>query len=71
MNQLAKILIATGVIFILVGLFVSLVGKIPGVGKLPGDILIKKENSTFYFPITTCILISVILSFILFLWNQR
>ncbi len=46
-------------------------GKIPGAGKLPGDILIKKENFTFYFPLTTCLLASAILSLILFLWQRK
>ena len=71
MTQLARVLIATGIIFILAGVLMYAFGKIPGMGKLPGDIFIKKENFSFYFPLTTCILISLIISFILFLWNQR
>jgi uncharacterized protein HemY len=62
-----KILIFFGVILIFLGLIFSLVGKIPYLGKLPGDIYIKRENFTFYFPITTCILISIILSVIFYL----
>ena len=71
MNQLARLLIATGIILIAVGLIVYLTGKIPGMGKLPGDILIKRENFTFYFPLATCIIVSLIISLLLFLWNQR
>lgn len=71
MGDLGKILIFTGAILIVAGFFVLIVGKFPGVGKLPGDIFIKKENFTFYFPITTSLLISIVLSFLLFLWMRK
>jgi len=60
-----------GLILIVVGGVFLLAGKLPWIGKLPGDILIKKENFTFYFPITTCILASMILSLIFFLIFRR
>ncbi len=66
MAGIAKVLIIIGVALILSGLCLISVGKIPGVGKLPGDILIKKENFTFYIPIATCLLISLVLSFLHF-----
>jgi uncharacterized protein HemY len=62
-----KILIFFGAILIFLGLIFSFAGRIPYLGKLPGDIYIKKENFTFYFPITTCILVSIILSVIFYL----
>jgi uncharacterized protein HemY len=62
-----KILIFFGAILIFLGLIFSFAGKIPYFGKLPGDVYIKKENFTFYFPITTCILVSIILSVIFYL----
>ena len=71
MNDISKMLIFFGALLIFLGLIFSLAGKLPGFGKLPGDIFIKKDNFTFYFPLTTSILISVILSLILFLWNRR
>lgn len=71
MTDMAKTLIFIGVILVGVGLLLYFLGKIPGVGKLPGDILIKKENFSFYFPLTTCILLSIILSLIFFLWSRR
>lgn len=64
-EQLAKITIIMGVILIFFGGVFWLFGKIPFMGKLPGDILIKKENFTFWAPITTTILISLIISLIL------
>ena len=71
MNELAKILIITGVVFIVVGGALVVLGKIPGMGKLPGDIMIKKENFSFYFPVTTCIILSIILSIISWLWSRK
>ncbi len=71
MAELAKLLIFSGIILIIVGLVFLSVGKIPGLGKLPGDILIHKENFTFYFPITTSILLSIILSIIFWLVQRH
>jgi len=71
MTDLAKMLIFIGIIFLGLGIGVFLLGKIPGAGKLPGDIFIKRDNFTFYFPFATCLIVSLVVSFILFLWNQR
>ena len=71
MNDIAKILIGVGAAFVALGVFLALVGKVPGFGKLPGDILIKKENFTFYFPLATSVLISLLISFIFFILNRR
>jgi uncharacterized protein HemY len=65
-----KILIFIGGILIFLGLIFSFAGKIPYLGKLPGDIYIKRENFTFYFPITTCVLISIIISIIFYLISR-
>ena len=58
-----KILIIIGIIFLITGLFYPYLKKF-GLGKLPGDIILKGENSSFYFPIITCIILSIILSII-------
>ncbi|HIE43622.1 MAG TPA: DUF2905 domain-containing protein [Candidatus Omnitrophica bacterium] len=71
LNLFAKIIIATGLLLIVVGGIIFLIGKIPWIGKLPGDIYISKKNFTFYFPIITCILISLFLSLILYLFFRR
>lgn len=68
---LAKTFIILGIVFILAGGILSFAGKIPWLGRLPGDIVIKKENFSFYFPLATCLLLSALLSLILFLWRQR
>lgn len=55
-------LILLGVFIILIGLLVLIGEKIPWIGRLPGDIIIRKKNFTFYFPIVTSIIISIILT---------
>ncbi|MDP8234298.1 MAG: DUF2905 domain-containing protein [Candidatus Saelkia tenebricola] len=65
MNLMAKFLILTGMIIVGVGVLLLLFGKIPYLGKLPGDIFVQKKNFTIYFPITTSIILSVILTIIL------
>jgi len=55
----------------LIGVVLMMVDRVPFLGKLPGDIHIQKENLFFYFPITTCILVSVILSLIFWLFSKK
>ncbi|RUM45705.1 MAG: DUF2905 domain-containing protein [Hydrogenimonas sp.] len=64
MPDIGRLLIILGVILILFGLFVSIVGK------LPGDIVIKRENFTFYFPVATSLLFSIILSILFYLFSK-
>ena len=71
MNEIARMLITIGLVLTLVGVVLLFLGKIPGLGRLPGDIFIKKENVTFYFPLTTSILLSILLSFLFYLWHQK
>jgi len=71
MQAIAKTLIIFGVILIGIGVLLNFTNKIPFIGKLPGDIYIQKKNFTFYFPIMTSILISIILSLIFWLWSRR
>ena len=71
MNDISKNFVLIGFVLILLGLGLNFFGRIPGLGKLPGDILIKKENFTFYFPLATSLLISLLFSLLLFLWNRK
>lgn len=68
-DYIAKLLIAAGIIAILIGVLTLLNIK-PPFGKLPGDIVIKKENFTFAFPIATCIIASIVLSFIMWIISK-
>lgn len=69
-QSLGKILVLFGIIIIAVGFFLMFWDKVPFIGKLPGDIYIKKKNFTFYFPIVTSILLSIIISLILYLFKK-
>jgi hypothetical protein len=71
MQEIGKTLITFGVILIAVGTLLVFANKVPFIGRLPGDIYIKKENFSLFFPLTTSILISIILSFIFWLWSRR
>ena len=64
-----KILVFIGIVIIAVGLLWPVVSKMP-FGKLPGDIAIKKDGFQFYFPVTTMIIISLVLSVILWLFKK-
>ncbi|MBC7073834.1 DUF2905 domain-containing protein [Candidatus Parcubacteria bacterium] len=65
-----KILIFFGFLLILIGSLFFVGEKIPFFGKLPGDIYIKRENFTFYFPIATCLILSLILSLIFYFLSK-
>jgi len=71
LNLLAKALIVFGLILIILGTLLTLGGKISWLGRLPGDICIHRKGFSFYFPITTCILISIVLTIILWLVWRR
>ncbi|HZI25671.1 MAG TPA: DUF2905 domain-containing protein [Chryseolinea sp.] len=67
---MGKLLIVVGIVCILAGLLITYLPKIPFLGRLPGDISIERENFKLYFPLSTSILISIILSLLLFLYNK-
>ena len=67
MQPFGKVLVVFGLVIVGVGLLLMLYDKVPFLGKLPGDISIKKENFQFYFPLTTSIALSVVLSLIMWL----
>jgi len=66
MAGLGKILIYLGLMLIVIGVILTLAGKLPWLGRLPGDIAIERDNFSFYFPIATSILVSVIISLVLY-----
>lgn len=64
-SQIGKLLIFAGLVLFIAGMLIILLPKLMPYGKLPGDILIRKKNFTFYFPIVTSILLSIILTILL------
>ncbi len=69
-GALGKMLILLGVLIIVIGFLLLIGEKIPWIGKLPGDIIIRKEKFKFYFPLTTSILISIILTLLFTLFRK-
>ncbi|HXK28150.1 MAG TPA: DUF2905 domain-containing protein [Candidatus Binatia bacterium] len=70
MGGIGRILIYLGLFLVIVGIAFTFIGKIPWLGHLPGDIIIERERFTFYFPLATCLIISVILSLVLYLLRR-
>ncbi|MCM8776251.1 MAG: DUF2905 domain-containing protein [Candidatus Omnitrophica bacterium] len=71
MSDLAKLLIIFGAILMGVGVILGLLGKFSMMGKLPGDIYIRREHFVFYFPITTSVLVSLVLTVLFSLFRKR
>lgn len=71
MVGLGKILIFLGIIMAAIGLLFVFKIPIPFIGRLPGDISIKGENYQFYFPLTTSIIVSIIISILLYLFSSK
>jgi len=67
---IGKLFVVLGIILIVIGLTFMFGEKIPYIGRLPGDILIKKEKFSFYFPITTSIIISIILTLLFSIFKK-
>ena len=67
---IGRIITIVGIIIVVLGLILVLGERIPFLGKLPGDILIKKGDITFYFPVVTFLLLSIVLTLIInFIWR--
>jgi len=65
-----RLLIILGVVLILVGLLLSYGGRIPWLGKLPGDIRVERENFSFYFPLASSLLVSLLLTLLFWLFRR-
>ncbi|HVX67240.1 MAG TPA: DUF2905 domain-containing protein [Bryobacteraceae bacterium] len=69
---MGRTLIAIGVILVVAGLLLTLGTRLPfRIGRLPGDIVVRGRNSVFYFPLMTCLVLSLVLSVIMWIVNRR
>jgi len=69
--SLGRFLITAGILLVVVGLLVNFGGRLPiRLGRLPGDIHIQGKNGSFYFPLTTCLLLSVLLSLVMWIFRK-
>jgi hypothetical protein len=70
--DIGRMLIVLGVALLVIGALISLGGRLPfRLGHLPGDIEIRGRNSVFYFPLATCLILSVVLSLVMWLFGRR
>jgi hypothetical protein len=69
-SDLGRLLIMFGLALVGVGVLLIFAGKLPWLGKLPGDFYYKSDHVTFYFPLVTCLLISIVLSLLLYLFRR-
>jgi hypothetical protein len=70
MGDLGKLLILCGIILVVAGGLLTLMGKVPWIGRLPGDLYYKGEHFTFYFPLATCLLLSIVLSLLFYFFRR-
>jgi len=71
MGNIGRILIIAGIVLLVLGALLAAGGRIPWLGRLPGDIVIERKNFTLYIPITTGIILSILLSIVLWLLGRR
>jgi Protein of unknown function (DUF2905) len=70
MDGIGKLLVLAGIVLVALGLLFQLGGRLPWLGRLPGDIFVQREHFSFYFPITTSILVSVVLTVLFWLLRR-
>jgi hypothetical protein len=70
-NDLGRTLIVLGIVVVIVGVLLTVAGRVPWLGRLPGDIHIQRENWSFYFPLGTSIAISLLLTLLFWLFGRR
>lgn len=71
MNELGRLLIVVGILVAVIGVILTLAGRLPWLGRLPGDVYVQRGNWTFFFPLATSLLVSVVLSLVLWLIGRR
>ena len=70
LSAVGKTLILVGLITVAVGVCLLVAPKVPWLGRLPGDIMVKRENFRLYLPITTCIIISLVLTLLFYFFRR-
>jgi hypothetical protein len=70
-NDLGRLLVVFGLVIVAAGVLVMLAGRVPGIGRLPGDVHVQRGNWTFSFPLGTSILLSLVLTLVLWLIGRR
>jgi hypothetical protein len=71
MTDIGKTVIVLGLLIALIGVILTFVGRVPWLGRLPGDIYVQRGNWSFYFPLATSLVLSVVLSLLFYLFGRR
>jgi len=71
LSSIGKFIITVGILLVITGMLIASVDKLPFLGRLPGDIFVRKGNFSFYFPVVTCLVLSVVLTILLNLFLRR
>jgi hypothetical protein len=70
-SELGRALVALGIVIVAIGVVLLLAGRVPWIGRLPGDVHVQRGNWTFYFPLGTSVLLSLVLTLVLWLIGRR
>ncbi len=70
-SSLSRILIIIGCAFVFVGVVVWIFAKVPYIGRLPGDFVIERKSWSFYLPVTTCLLLSLLLTILMWIFGRK
>jgi len=68
---LGRTLITIGLVLVAAGLLVTVVGRFTPLGRLPGDVVYRRGNFTFYFPVVTCVVLSLLITLVMWLMGRR
>ncbi len=71
MQDLGRLLIVFGAVVMIAGVMLLVAPRLPWLGKLPGDILVRRDQFTFYFPVVTCVVVSIVLTVLLNIFWRR
>jgi hypothetical protein len=70
MPEIGRVLVIVGCTILILGLVLTFAGRVPGLGRLPGDIVYRRGNFTFYFPLATSIALSLVLTVLFWLFRR-
>jgi hypothetical protein len=71
MQEIGRLIVVIGAVLVVIGVLFVFSDKIPWIGKLPGDIMIRRKNFAIYFPIATCILLSILVTLVIRIFFRR
>ena len=71
LDDVGKVLVGFGLLIVLLGVVLLVAGRVPWLGRLPGDIYVRRGNWAFYFPLATSLVVSAVLTLVFWILNRR